>query len=114
MGSAVGVPSSVADQTSGGADRASDREREGNRENEMSGARGLVLGLLPAGFRRSRPPEQNHLSPAVQTAGNPPVHVDIRRFSGGLDRRNKITYHRRFRPPDNRRLMLISGGVPAF
>ncbi|KAI0500543.1 hypothetical protein KFK09_018757 [Dendrobium nobile] len=65
MGSAVGVPSSGADRTSGGDDRASDREREGKSENEMSGARGLVLGFLPAVFWRSRPPEQNYLSPAV-------------------------------------------------
>ncbi|PKU69168.1 hypothetical protein MA16_Dca002438 [Dendrobium catenatum] len=87
MGSAVGVPSSGADRTSGGADRASDQEREGNRENEMSGARGLVLRLLPAVFRRFRPPGKNHLSPSIKTAGKPPVHVYIRRFSGGLNRR---------------------------
>ncbi|PKU64363.1 Alpha,alpha-trehalose-phosphate synthase [UDP-forming] 5 [Dendrobium catenatum] len=80
----VDLPAVLADRTSGGDDRASDREREGKSENEMSGARGLVLGLLPAVFRWSRPPYQNHLSPAVWTAGKPPVHIDIRRFTGGL------------------------------
>ncbi|PKU59131.1 hypothetical protein MA16_Dca014873 [Dendrobium catenatum] len=51
----------------------------------MSGARGLVLGLLPAVFRRFKPPVKNHLSPSTKTAGKPTVHVYIRRFTGGLD-----------------------------